>query len=59
MKLPGGGYAPRDTARPGTPPAEPAGASSTNPAPCTCRYPQDAQAGSDHATINQQEGAAP
>jgi hypothetical protein len=47
MKLPGGGYAPKgDGTKPGTPPIEPAGASSANagPAPastCACGSPCD------------------
>jgi hypothetical protein len=54
--LPGGGYAPSDHARPGTPPTGPAGAITANPAaPCACRYLQNPHTGNGRATINPQE----
>jgi hypothetical protein len=62
VKLRGGGYAPSDRVRPGTPPAGPAGASTANPAaPRTSRDEDSYPTGIGHATINQQEqeGAAP
>jgi hypothetical protein len=53
--LPGGGYAPSTRVRPGTPPAEPAGASSANQATCPRCYRQPPQTGNRRATINQEE----
>jgi hypothetical protein len=54
--LPGGGYAPSDHARPGTPPAGPAGAITANPAaPRTGRDEDSYPTGISHATINPKE----
>lgn len=45
MKLPGGGYAPKDDTQPGTPPEGPAGASSArdpeSTPTCACGKPCD------------------